>query len=214
MENLMETRRLYIRKLSEGDARELYENHLDDEVRKWFPNECYADEEEALDAARFFAECVEKGQLPFVLAVELKETGELIGDTGISEVEGKPEETEVGYCRDTPPRCWKPFPATRLPGSASGQYTDASFMGTTRPCGCSKRAAISLKKRNSARRTIPAAWGCWYTGKIIDSLPGSGYASAPAAHRAGIPQYSQIISAMAECPASLGWIPSAQKREG
>ena len=98
MENLMETRRLYIRKLSEGDARELYENHMDDEVRKWFPNECYADEEEALDAARFFAECVEKGQLPFVLAVELKETGELIGDTGISEVEGKPEETEVGYC--------------------------------------------------------------------------------------------------------------------
>ncbi|MBP5728389.1 MAG: GNAT family N-acetyltransferase, partial [Clostridia bacterium] len=34
----------------------------------------------------------------FVLAVELKETGELIGDTGISEVEGQPEETEIGYC--------------------------------------------------------------------------------------------------------------------
>ena len=33
-----------------------------------------------------------------MLGVELKETGELIGDTGISEVEGKPDETEVGYC--------------------------------------------------------------------------------------------------------------------
>lgn len=104
MDHLIETRRLYIRKLTEGDARKLYENHLDDEVRKWFPNECYADEEEALDAARFFAECVDRGHLPFVLAVELKETGELIGDTGISEVEGKPEETEIGYCIGQPYR--------------------------------------------------------------------------------------------------------------
>ena len=29
---------------------------------------------------------------------ELKRTGELIGDAGISAVEGKPEETEIGYC--------------------------------------------------------------------------------------------------------------------
>ena len=33
-----------------------------------------------------------------MLGVELKETGELIGDAGISEVEGKQGETEVGYC--------------------------------------------------------------------------------------------------------------------
>lgn len=98
MENLFETERLTIRKLKTGDARQLYENHADDEVRKWFPNECYADEEEALDAIGFFGECVDKGCLPYVLGVELKETGELIGDTGISEVEGKPDETEIGYC--------------------------------------------------------------------------------------------------------------------
>ena len=30
--------------------------------------------------------------------MELKETKELIGDTGISEVEGKPGEAEIGYC--------------------------------------------------------------------------------------------------------------------
>ena len=95
---LFETERLIVRCLREADARALYENHLDEEVRKWFPNECYADEEEALDAIRFFADCVRGGSLPFVLAAELKETGELIGDTGISEVEEKPEETEVGYC--------------------------------------------------------------------------------------------------------------------
>ena len=97
-EKLFETERLIIRGFRDGDARELYENHLDDEVRKWFPNECYADAEEAAEAISFFADCVDNGHLPFVLGAELKETGELIGDTGISEVEGKPGETEVGYC--------------------------------------------------------------------------------------------------------------------
>ena len=98
MEVQFETERLIIRRFREEDAQALYENHADDEVRKWFPNECYADLEEALDAIRFFAGCVDKGQLPFVLGVELKQTGELIGDTGVSAVEGKPDETEIGYC--------------------------------------------------------------------------------------------------------------------
>ena len=97
-EVMFETERLIVRRVRDEDAPELYGNHLDDEVRKWFPNECYADPEEALDAIRFFAGCVDNGHLPYVLGVELKETGELIGDTGISEVEGKPEETEIGYC--------------------------------------------------------------------------------------------------------------------
>ncbi len=98
METMFETSRLLVRKFREEDARPLYENHRDAEVRKWFPNECYADEAEALDAIHFYADCVDGGRLPFVLAVELKETGELIGDTGISEVDGHPEETEIGYC--------------------------------------------------------------------------------------------------------------------
>ena len=98
MSEMIETERLIIRKFRDEDARKLYENHLDEEVRKWFPNECYANQEEAQDAIRFYAGCVENGNLPFVLGVELKETGELIGDTGISEVEGKPDETEIGYC--------------------------------------------------------------------------------------------------------------------
>ncbi|MCR5565916.1 MAG: GNAT family N-acetyltransferase [Clostridiales bacterium] len=98
MEIMFETERLAVRKFTDADARQLYENHLDDEVRKWFPNECYTDLEEARDAIRFYADCVDNGRLPFVLGVELKETKELIGDTGISEVEGKPDETEIGYC--------------------------------------------------------------------------------------------------------------------
>ncbi len=35
--------------------------------------------------------------LPYVLAIELKATGELIGDTGVNEVEGNPQEVEIGY---------------------------------------------------------------------------------------------------------------------
>ena len=95
---MFETKRLLIRKFRDEDAGELYENHNDEEVGKWFPNERYADPAEALDAIRFYADCVDQNRLPFVLGVELKETGELIGDAGISEVEGKADEMEIGYC--------------------------------------------------------------------------------------------------------------------
>ena len=98
MEKSFETERMIIRKFKIEDAQQLYENHMDEEVRKWFPNECYADPEEALDAIQFYSDCVDNGHLPFVLGVELKGTGELIGDTGISEVAGKPNEAEIGYC--------------------------------------------------------------------------------------------------------------------
>ena len=95
---VFETERLLIRKFNNDDAQQLYENHMDEEVRKWFPNECYADPEEARDAIRFYSDCVDNGHLPFVLGVERKGTGELIDDTGISEVEGEPEAAEIGYC--------------------------------------------------------------------------------------------------------------------
>lgn len=98
MEIMFETDHLIVRKFSAADARQLYENHMDEEVRKWFPNECYADPDEAKDAILFYADCVDNGHLPYVLGAELKGTGELIGDTGISQVDGKPDETEIGYC--------------------------------------------------------------------------------------------------------------------
>ena len=65
---------------------------------KWIPNESYQDIAEARDAIKFYADYVDKNQLPFVLAIELKENGKLVGDTGINEVEGKQGEVEVGYC--------------------------------------------------------------------------------------------------------------------
>lgn len=97
MENMFETEHLIIRKFEVEDAQYLYQNHLEQEVKKWIPNESYTDIEEAQDAISFFIDCVNVKGLPYVLAVELKENGELIGDTGVNEVEGKTNEVEIGY---------------------------------------------------------------------------------------------------------------------
>jgi len=92
MEYLFETEHLRVRKFTLDDAARLYAIHLEEDVKTWIPNESYADMNETEDAIRFFAGCVEQGILPFVLAVELKATGELIGDTGVNEVEGSEDE--------------------------------------------------------------------------------------------------------------------------
>ena len=97
MKYIFETEHLKIRKFEIEDAQCLYENHLEEEVKKWIPNESYADIEETKGAINFYVDCVNNNHLPYVLAVELKETGELIGDTGINEVEGGSNKVEIGY---------------------------------------------------------------------------------------------------------------------
>ena len=82
MEYLFETEHLKVRTFGPSDAPDLYQIHLDEEVKKWFPNESYADIDEAAQAIRFYADCVHHQHLPYVLAVVLKSTGELIGDAG------------------------------------------------------------------------------------------------------------------------------------
>lgn len=41
-------------------------------------------------------DCVNNKHLPYVFAVELEETGELVGDAGGNEVEGNWNEIEIG----------------------------------------------------------------------------------------------------------------------
>ena len=94
---IFETERLAVRIFEPEDRDRLYEIHKDDEVKKWIPGECYEDLNEAQECIQFFSDCVRNDHLPFVLAVVLKENGELIGDTGVNEVEGKPEEVEIGF---------------------------------------------------------------------------------------------------------------------
>ena len=97
MKFYFETEHLLIRQFEIEDANRLYHNHMEEKVKKWFPNECYADINEAKGAIEFYRDCIDKNSLPFVLAVLLKETRELIGDTGVSEVEGRENEVEIGY---------------------------------------------------------------------------------------------------------------------
>ncbi len=97
MDYMFETEHLRIRKFKIEDTQCLYENHIEEEVKKWVPNESYADIEETRGAINFYVDCVNNRHLPYVLAVELKETGELIGDTGVNEVEGNASEVEIGY---------------------------------------------------------------------------------------------------------------------
>lgn len=97
MEYIFETEHLKIRKFALDDARSLYKNHLEEDVIKWIPNESYVNIEEAKEAINFYIDCANNKHLPYVLAVELKSTGELIGDTGVNEVAGNIKEVEIGY---------------------------------------------------------------------------------------------------------------------
>lgn len=97
MEYILDTAHLRVRKFKPDDAQQLYQNHLDEELSEWFPNESYADIAEAQGAIEFYRNCVDHHQLPYVLAIELKETGELIGDTGVNKGEGNSPEIEIGY---------------------------------------------------------------------------------------------------------------------
>ena len=101
MDYIFETARLGIRKFTLADAEALLKNHAEEDVRKWIPNESYADLEEARSAINFYMDRVNARTLPYVLAVELKETGELIGDTGVNIIEGSESDAEIGYviCR-------------------------------------------------------------------------------------------------------------------
>lgn len=97
MESVFETEHLKVRTFIPEDARRLYENHVEDEARQWMPGSIYADLEETQDAISFYKHCVEQAQFPFVLAVESKETRELIGDIGVNGFEDRDDAIEIGY---------------------------------------------------------------------------------------------------------------------
>ena len=97
MDTVFETTHLIVRKFKPEDATALYEIHREDAVSKWIPNERYETHTEAENAIRFFSSCTDRGRLPYVLAVELKKDGTLLGDTGANAVEGHENEVEIGY---------------------------------------------------------------------------------------------------------------------
>ena len=97
MNYIFKSARLGFRAFNKNDAEAFYNNHNEEKFKQWFPgNEC-EDIEEALEEIDFFRGCVNDKVLPYVLAIELLETSELIGDTGANEVEGKNNEVEIGF---------------------------------------------------------------------------------------------------------------------
>ena len=97
MEYMLETKHLRIRKFRSEDVENVYKNHFDEEVWKWIPDEYYNDFIETKNAIEFYNDCVNRNIMPFVLAVELRETSKLIGDIGVNQVEGHPDEIEIAY---------------------------------------------------------------------------------------------------------------------
>ena len=97
MESLFETEHLKVRSFIPEDALRLYENHVEDETKEWMTGSIYADLEETQDAISFYKYCIEQAQFPYVLAVESKETRELIGDIGVNGFEGRNDAVEIGY---------------------------------------------------------------------------------------------------------------------
>lgn len=61
------------------------------------PKEVYISLDDTKDGISFYIDCVNKKELPYVLAIECKETSELIGDIGVNKVESKDKEVELGY---------------------------------------------------------------------------------------------------------------------
>jgi [ribosomal protein S5]-alanine N-acetyltransferase len=93
-----ETPRLLVRHFTPEDTAVVYRLSQDEGIKRFMPDQVYEDEAEALGVLNFLIaqysdpEAARSGT--YVQAVELKESGELIGHVGLSPTDG---ETEIGY---------------------------------------------------------------------------------------------------------------------
>ena len=97
MPYIFTSKRLGFRSFRKSDAAIVFRNHNEKDFKQWVSNENYADIAEAAEAIRFFIARVSGQRLPYVLAIEVLETGELIGDIGLNEVAGRIGEVEIGF---------------------------------------------------------------------------------------------------------------------
>lgn len=148
------TRRLVIRSFTPLDARPLHERVFGDaEVMRFIPRGASPSVERTrATIERFLAHEREKG---FGLwAVELKETGELIGDAGLFLVEGTGPEVEVAYHFG---RTWW----------GQGYATEAAIASMDfgfRECGLTEIIAICYPDHIASRRVMEKA-GMRYVGE-------------------------------------------------
>lgn len=92
------TRRLMLRHFVRDDAAKVFAMSQEAGMRKWIPDQVYANESEALevlhDLISQYADPGDPAAGPYVLGVCLQGTGELVGHVGLSPLRGT---VEIGY---------------------------------------------------------------------------------------------------------------------
>ena len=95
---MISTARLFLRPFSLSDVPKLFAMSVEDGMRRWIPDQVYRDEHHAEQVARalmaFTDQPPDPRVRPYVVAVEHKETGALIGHVGLSAARSS---VEIGY---------------------------------------------------------------------------------------------------------------------
>jgi [ribosomal protein S5]-alanine N-acetyltransferase len=95
---VISTSRLLLRAFSLDDVPKLFAMSVEDGMRRWIPDQVYRDEQHAEQVCRALMDLTAKDPdprtRPYVLGLELRETGSLIGHVGLSAAR---ESVEIGY---------------------------------------------------------------------------------------------------------------------
>lgn len=90
----LETDRLILRKFTPADVEKTYLYSREESRKLGMPNEVYESVEDAAKNVEFIISKYRGNTLPFVLAIDLKETREYIGHISLSEIK---RGAEIGY---------------------------------------------------------------------------------------------------------------------
>lgn len=94
----LETALLRLRPFTPGDAPKLFAMSQETGMRKWLPSQVYRDEAHAAavlaSLVSHYRPDIDPRKSPFVLGIELKPTGALVGHVGLSPLHG---EVEIGF---------------------------------------------------------------------------------------------------------------------
>lgn len=95
----LETKHLVIRPFTAADTKTIYLLSREKSLGEWIPDQVYEDENEAAKVIDFlisqYSPSPNPKERPFVLAIELKSSGEVIGHVGLSALTDA--EVEIGY---------------------------------------------------------------------------------------------------------------------
>lgn len=94
---MIDTKNLILRPFTLDDTEKVYKMSIEDGMKQWIPDQVYDDENEAREVLEFLISCYNEPDpktKPFVLGIEVKETNELIGHVGLSQLG---DSVEIGY---------------------------------------------------------------------------------------------------------------------